>query len=437
MKKLIPLLITFGLLTSCGSPSIESNSAPIKPTINIDEKRMYSNLETICSSPRPYGSEGETRSSEFIKETLTNLNYKVEIAQFPIYEQSISTLHLKDINPLNSKEIGKGKNIIVKSKHHSENKKTLYVTAHYDTTKNTVGAMDNGSGTAIVLEIATVLKDFNPSYNIVYIFFGAEEYCRAGSKYFVSTLSDTDISNTLGCINIDMIGERDAGPVEIRTINRFDNILSYEFNLSLNTKLQLRRGGSSDELAFFLHKIPTFTLADNYPKIKRSLEPDHIKYIDTAVLKSTGESVCNFLINLNPNKLKPTSSPINGNIKSSNLLTDDNNMGNLKNIPLPKGFKYNRSVVKYVDNGYISKIKYIFKSGSKEIAISISIAPDSESLINNNYKPIPPKDRNIRYYSIEENPGFICRYVISNYYGEITGDITTEEALTILKSISY
>ncbi|MEG2337972.1 MAG: M28 family peptidase [Clostridium sp.] len=437
MKKLIPLLITFGLLTSCGSPSIESNSAPIKPTINIDEKRMYSNLETICSSPRPYGSEGETRSSEFIKETLTKLNYKVEIAQFPIYEQSISTLHLKDINPLNSKEIGKGKNIIVKSKHHSENKKTLYVTAHYDTTKNTVGAMDNGSGSTTVLEIATQLKEFNPSYNIVYIFFGAEEYFRVGSKHFVSTLSDTQLSNILGCINLDMIGEKDAGPIEIRTIACFDNILSYEFNPSLSSKLQLGMGGGSDELAFFMYKIPTLSLADKLPNLKRRDEPDHIKYIDTAVLKSTGESVCNFLINLDPNKLKPTSSPVNGNINSSNLLTDYNNNGNLRKLPLPKGFKYDSSVIAYVDNGYTSKIKYIFKSGSKEIAISISIAPDSESLINNNYKPIPPKDRNIRYYSIEENPGFICRYVISNYYGEITGDITTEEALTILKSISY
>ncbi|MEF9951929.1 MAG: M28 family peptidase [Clostridium sp.] len=432
MKRLISLIMLISLLTSC-SP-LQSTSTKNKPSITIDEKRIYSNLETICRTPRPYGSEGETKASQFIKDTLTKLNYNVEITSFPVYRQTSSSPLTKNINEFSREKLGDGKNIIVKNRNYNKSKKSIYITAHYDTTKNTVGVMDNGSGTATVLEIATVLKDYNPDFNIVYVFFGAEEYFKVGSKNFLLNLSEEERSNIIGAINLDMIGEKDAGPLEIRTFDYFDNVLSYEFNSSLPNKLQYGMGSSSDDLSFFAYKIPTFTLADDNPNVKRSFEPDHIKYIDTTVLKSAGESICNFLINLEPNKLKPLSGTINGNTKAMTILTDYKS--NRKIIPLPKGFKYSNSTVEYVENGYLTRINYIYKSDAKEFKISTSVTPDYEILSTANYKSINPNNKDPQYYVINEGEKFSCSYLINHSFGDITGDITLDEAMEILKYLS-
>ena len=51
-----------------------------------------------------------------------------------------------------------------------KNKKTLYLTAHYDSTSDTIGIVDNASGSATLLELARVLSDYNDEFNIGIVF---------------------------------------------------------------------------------------------------------------------------------------------------------------------------------------------------------------------------------------------------------------------------
>ena len=44
--------------------------------------------------------------------------------------------------------------------------KNLIISAHYDSAEDSVGANDNGSGVAAVLELARILKDTEIPYNI-------------------------------------------------------------------------------------------------------------------------------------------------------------------------------------------------------------------------------------------------------------------------------
>jgi len=94
--------------------------------------------------------------------------------------------------------------------------KYLYVTAHHDSIENysteypdnpAPGADDNGSGMAIMFEIARIIMEsgFRPEYSIRFCSFGGEETGTAGSKFYMDkyiTPNDTPIA----CINIDMVG---------------------------------------------------------------------------------------------------------------------------------------------------------------------------------------------------------------------------------------
>ena len=160
-----------------------------KENISVDE---VNNLNEIGSNIRNFGSEGSQITANFFKKKLNEYNYNVKLQEFDIYEQNMaSSIRVKNnseyfnLNPYNSASLGKGRNIIVESKNNSNNKKTLYLSAHYDSTDYTTGVIDNATGCVVLLELAKVLQNFDGDINIKFLFLDAEEYFRYGSKYFV------------------------------------------------------------------------------------------------------------------------------------------------------------------------------------------------------------------------------------------------------------
>lgn len=69
--------------------------------------------------------------------------------------------------------------------------KSVLVSAHIDS-PNSPGALDDGSGSSIVLEIATVLNEqqIQPESDLYLVWFGSEEIGGYGSMYFTTTHSD-------------------------------------------------------------------------------------------------------------------------------------------------------------------------------------------------------------------------------------------------------
>ncbi|WP_415336180.1 M28 family peptidase, partial [Clostridium perfringens] len=178
--------------------SLEKNTSS-KENISVDEENIINNLNEIGSNIRNFGSDGSQITANFFKNKLNEYGYDVEFQEFDIYKQNIdSTLYVKhssdyfDFNPYNSDSLGKGRNIIAKKNNNSNNKKTLYLSAHYDSTDYTTGVIDNATGCVVLLELAKVLQNFEGDINIKFLFLDAEEYFRYGSKYFVSKLSDEE-----------------------------------------------------------------------------------------------------------------------------------------------------------------------------------------------------------------------------------------------------
>jgi Zn-dependent M28 family amino/carboxypeptidase len=91
--------------------------------------------------------------------------------------------------------------------------RTVVFGAHLDSVPAGPGANDNGSGSAVVLELAHTLAQRDVSqrpFTLRFILFGAEELGLYGSRAYVDRLPDAERQSVLAMINLDMVGVGDA-----------------------------------------------------------------------------------------------------------------------------------------------------------------------------------------------------------------------------------
>lgn len=91
-------------------------------------------------------------------------------------------------------------------------KETIIIGAHYDhmgydnSGMLRLGANDNASGVAVMLELASLLSITNPECNYLFVAFGMEERGCIGSKYFIRNLP-YKVNKIKAMINLDMVGQ--------------------------------------------------------------------------------------------------------------------------------------------------------------------------------------------------------------------------------------
>ena len=82
----------------------------------------------------------------------------------------------------------------------------VVVGAHYDTTPNTQGASDNGTGVASLLVMADEISSLQLAHTVRFIFFGAEETGLHGSRVYVNDLAASEGSEVIAMLNFDVLG---------------------------------------------------------------------------------------------------------------------------------------------------------------------------------------------------------------------------------------
>jgi aminopeptidase YwaD len=87
---------------------------------------------------------------------------------------------------------------------------SVVIGAHLDSVPAGPGANDNGSGSAMVLELAQVLAARDEPFTLHFALFGAEELGLYGSRHYVDQLSDAERANIRAMINMDMVGVGEA-----------------------------------------------------------------------------------------------------------------------------------------------------------------------------------------------------------------------------------
>lgn len=183
------------------------------------------------------------------------------------YLDNNQEISIKGVLKVASGERKQGENLraIIPSNGPNQYQEKVIICAHYDTMFNTLGAYDNSSGSAILLNLIDVLDEFNTLKNVEIVFMGAEEWRLAGSRSYVNKIKKEEIKNISMVINIDGIGrgtklEAWVGPEKLER-----EIFSF-FNNYLNRKISIKSPPppGSDHTPFYEVDIPVcmFTIND-------------------------------------------------------------------------------------------------------------------------------------------------------------------------------
>lgn len=178
-------------VTKKGSLNSElfTQQAVLETIVNQINETRFTWFDSILSNnigPRPYNSTSNIQAAEFIAEELNATKSIVVTYQWFTYEgETIANVigTLPSANPNNQSKIVVG--------------------AHFDTVPNSPGADDNGSGAALLLEVAKVLSQLKFNCTIEFVAFNAEEVGLIGSNYYVQQASQGG-EDILLMINIDM-----------------------------------------------------------------------------------------------------------------------------------------------------------------------------------------------------------------------------------------
>ncbi|MCM3587465.1 M20/M25/M40 family metallo-hydrolase [Mesobacillus maritimus] len=182
-KSMIAGVVAFSALFAAGSVS----AAPKKFAGDLAYEHVQYLTEEI--GPRVAGSANETKAREYIVNELEKLDLKVEEQEFS-YTRGKNTTESANV-------------VALKDNKHTD--KQVIVGAHYDSVSMGKGADDNASSVGVILETAKALEKRNLNYDVKFVFFGAEEVGLQGSKYYANNMSDEEIENTIGMINLDSL----------------------------------------------------------------------------------------------------------------------------------------------------------------------------------------------------------------------------------------
>ncbi|WP_242623456.1 M20/M25/M40 family metallo-hydrolase [Pseudonocardia sediminis] len=106
---------------------------------------------------------------------------------------------------------GSLRNVIAQTRN-GDTGQVVVVGAHLDSVREGPGMVDNGSGVAILLEIATRLSASPPPRNAIrFAFFGSEEEGLVGSTSYLDGLSADDRRKIKLYLNVDMAASPNAG----------------------------------------------------------------------------------------------------------------------------------------------------------------------------------------------------------------------------------
>lgn len=155
------------------------------------------------------------------------------------------------------------------------------------------GALDNASGTALLLECARVLKSSNQKRTIIFAAFNGEEEGLIGSKYFTEN-PPIDIKGA-ECLNFDMVGSIDKAPLSILCLESRADFSSQLFKIiSPKVSTKLMYDDNSDHAPLCRAGIDAATLIhDNITKIHTP--NDTIENVDVKRIKDVYTAVEEFL----------------------------------------------------------------------------------------------------------------------------------------------
>jgi len=139
-----------------------------------DTARIKRHVESLASDigARPAGSDELARAFDYVKQKLTALGYAVESQEVRMPQEAGTTNLWADKR--------------------GDSREVMVFAAHLDTVPGSPGANDDGTGVALLLEMARLLHDSRTGYTLRFLFFGAEEEVHGFDGHGLSSLAYVD-----------------------------------------------------------------------------------------------------------------------------------------------------------------------------------------------------------------------------------------------------
>ena len=192
------------------SPPSSTATAPGKPSVQqlvseVSDARAMKHLQALQKiadehgGNRASGTAGYDASVEYVVRVLRDAGLK---ASTPTYDASGWD---------GEGASGPQRNVIAQTRT-GDPEHVVMIGAHLDSVSDGPGIVDNGSGVATLLEIASQLgSDPSVQNRVRFAFFGDEENGAVGSTAYVEGLSAADRKKIKLYLNVDMVASRNGG----------------------------------------------------------------------------------------------------------------------------------------------------------------------------------------------------------------------------------
>ncbi len=166
---------------------------------------------------------------------------------------------------------------------------TVIVGAHYDTTPDTEGANDNGSGVATLMTILEQIENRSFPFDLTFILFGSEEVGLFGSRHYVEEMTGSEIGETIAMMNLDVVGSGTT----LEAIGNGDLTaaaarIGSETGIPVKVSPSLDPAWSSDHAPFQNAGIPViFLLSDDLSRINSP--QDELQFVEPHLLGWSAE----------------------------------------------------------------------------------------------------------------------------------------------------
>jgi aminopeptidase S len=147
--------------------------------------------------------------------------------------------------------------------------------AHLDSVSAGPGANDNGSGSALVLELAKTVAATNPTLtaHLRFAFWTDEEQGLNGSQFYANTLPTAERSRIRGYFNFDMVGSTNGGYFINRITSSIGQVLAqYYTSIGVQTEENTEGAGRSDDASFNAIGVQTSGVAAGASRVKTSAQ---------------------------------------------------------------------------------------------------------------------------------------------------------------------
>ena len=200
MKRILPIFLLLAIvLNGCNAIGVTTQSVPnpvVATMVPLGTPAAKFGVEIARPlikdftniGQRVAGSERESQTAQYIFDVFQAIGYSPEMQPFT------GTAGNTPISSSNVVALKKG-----------VSSQEIIVGAHYDSVAGALGADDNASGVAVMLEGAKLVQSASTPYTIRFIAFGAGESDLMGAYAYLNQMSQEEFENIIAMIDLNSL----------------------------------------------------------------------------------------------------------------------------------------------------------------------------------------------------------------------------------------